>query len=177
MITVVEDNINTHLNLIKKDKEQIVNKTKIFKDIILSAINKKKKILICGNGGSAADAQHISTEMTVRMRRNRRSLPFLALTTDTSAITAIGNDFNFKKIFSRQLEALGQEGDILIPITTSGNSENILEVAKIANKKKIDVLGILGNKGGKIKKYCNETFIVRAHDPSRIQEIHIIFWH
>lgn len=177
MSEIVNKNINTHLDLITKDRAQILKKTVEFKNLILSAIKRNKKILICGNGGSAADAQHICTEMTVRMKKNRRSLPFISLTTDTSAITAIGNDYEFNKIFSRQLEGVGQSGDILIPITTSGNSKNIIEVCKIAKVKKIKVLGILGNSGGNVKKYCDKKFIVSASDPTRVQEIHILFWH
>lgn len=168
--------INQHNLLIKKQTGDIIKKIDIFSKYLIDAINKNNKILIAGNGGSAADAQHFSTELTVKMKRYRRALPLISLSTDTSALTAIGNDYNFKSIFSRQIEALGNSGDIFIPISTSGNSPNIIEALKISKKNKMINLGILGNRGGKSKQYVDESFIVKSSDPSRIQEIHIIFY-
>ena len=107
------DNILQHEIILKKNKKNILNSTLFFSKIIINAIKNKNKILIAGNGGSASDAQHIATEMTVRLKRNRLGLPFISLATDTSALTAIGNDFHFSKIFSRQIEAIGNEKDIL----------------------------------------------------------------
>ncbi len=108
--------------------------------------------MIAGNGGSAADAQHISTELVVRMNYNRKAFPSIALTTDTSAITAIGNDYDFEKIFSRQIDAIGCEGDVFLAISTSGNSENIVNALKAAKKNKLKCLGLLGPEDSKTKK-------------------------
>ena len=170
------DNINEHIKILEKQKNDILNKTKTFSKIIIKAISENKKILVAGNGGSAADAQHLSTEMTVKMKFKRKALPFMSLTTDTSALTAIGNDFDFSKIFSRQIEALGNEKDIFFAITTSGNSKNILNALKLAKKKRMKCIGLLGNQGGKSLKLCDDYFVVDSKNPSRIQEIHILFY-
>jgi D-sedoheptulose 7-phosphate isomerase len=139
----------------------------------IKAITKGKKIIFLGNGGSAADAQHLATELTVRFKRNRNALPAIALTTDTSALTAIGNDLGFKYIFSRQLEAVGNEGDICIVITTSGNSQNLIEAIKIANKKRLKTFCFSGSDGGKIKKYIKNSIIVPSFITADIQVVQI----
>lgn len=149
-------------------KKLLINEIKIVQDILdnlhnlnnfdllckksLKAIKRKNKIIFFGNGGSAADAQHLATELTVRYQRNREAIPALALTTDVSAITAIGNDFNFKYIFSRQIEAIGNKGDIVIALTTSGNSLNLIEACKVAKKKKFLLFVFLEIKEEKLKK-------------------------
>jgi D-sedoheptulose 7-phosphate isomerase len=135
----------------------------------IEAIKNKKKIIFYGNGGSASDAQHLATELTVRYKKNRAALPAISLATDTSALTAIGNDFGFKKIFSRQIEAVGNSGDIAIAITTSGNSANLLEAAKMANNKKILTFCLSGNRGGKLKKFTKYPIIIPSNITSRIQ--------
>jgi len=135
----------------------------------IKAIKNKKKIIFFGNGGSASDAQHLATELTVRFNKNRKALPGLALTTDTSALTAIGNDFSFKYIFSRQIEALGQSGDICVGITTSGNSQNLIEAIKIANKKKLITFCFSGNNGGKIKKFVKFPIIIPSKNTALLQ--------
>lgn len=162
---IIKKNLENHLSIFLKNSENIEKKAYELSKIIIRQIKKGKKILICGNGGSAADAQHISTELTVRLAKNRKALPALALTTDTSAITATGNDFTFDKIFSRQVEALGKEGDILIAISTSGNSRNIVNAIKIANNKKIFTFGILGNNGGNCKNLCKDNFKIEEKIP------------
>jgi D-sedoheptulose 7-phosphate isomerase len=139
----------------------------------ITTIKRGNKIIFFGNGGSAADAQHLATELTVRFKKNRKAIAAIALTTDTSALTAIGNDFNFKYIFSRQIEAIGKEGDLCIAITTSGNSQNLIEAIKIANKKKINSYCFSGNKGGKIKKYCHKTILIPSKNTAQIQVIEI----
>lgn len=135
----------------------------------IKAIKNKKKIIFYGNGGSASDAQHLATELTVRYKINRSALPAISLSTDTSALTAIGNDFGFKKIFARQIEAIGNSGDIAIAITTSGNSSNLIEAAKIANKKKIITFCFSGNKGGKLKKFTRYPIIIPSNVTSHTQ--------
>jgi D-sedoheptulose 7-phosphate isomerase len=139
----------------------------------IKAIVNGKKIIFFGNGGSAADAQHLATELTVRFKKNRIALPAIALTTDTSALTAIGNDLGFKYIFSRQLEAIGRSGDICIAITTSGNSPNLIEAIRVANKKKLKTFCFSGNNGGKIKKNVSNSIIVPSFTTAEIQVVQI----
>ena len=131
------------------------------------------------NGGSAADAQHLTAELLVRLRPkvNRIPIPAISLSMDSSTLTACGNDYGFDKIFSRPFEALADKKDILIVISTSGNSKNIIEVLKKAKKKKIFSIGFLGSKGGLAKKYCNISLIVPSQSVARIQESHIFLGH
>ncbi|MDP2210052.1 MAG: D-sedoheptulose 7-phosphate isomerase [Bacteroidota bacterium] len=147
-------------------------------DAIFNALNNKKKILLCGNGGSAADSQHMATELVIRMSKpNRPAIPAIALTTDTSMLTAGGNDIGFENIFSRQVEALGNDGDILIAITTSGNSENIIRAINEAKKRGLTVIGFLGKDGGASKNLVDVPIIIPSNDTQRIQEGHITLAH
>ena len=173
---IIIKNISEHLRILKKDRINMIEKVQIFSNKIIDCFDNDGKILVFGNGGSAADAQHFATELTVRIKKNRIALPALSLTTDSRALTAIGNDFSFNKIFKRQLEALSKSNDLVVPITTSGNSSNIFEALKFSKSKKLKTFGILGNNGGKVKKFCEDNFIVSSNNPSRVQEIHIIFW-
>ena len=134
-------------------------------NLIYTSIRKGGKIMFCGNGGSAADAQHLAAELLVRLKpnTNRRSLPAISLAQDTSTITACANDYSFDNVFARPFEALACKGDILFVISTSGKSKNILKVLKKAKKKKIRTIGLLGNKGGNSKKFCNISIIVCLH--------------
>ena len=146
---------------------------------IYKTIKNGGKIYICGNGGSAADAQHLAAEFLIRLRPtfNRKALPVISLALDTSTITACGNDIGFDKIFARNLEALGSKKDVLIAISTSGNSKNILNVLKFAKKNKIYSVGFLGNKGGMAKKISNLNLIIPSSNTARIQEAHILLGH
>ncbi len=173
---ITKKNILNHIELLNKDIGHIEKEVSNLSKQIISCIEKKGKLLIFGNGGSAADAQHFATELTVRLKKNRIALPALSLATDTSAITAIGNDIGFKFLFKRQLEALANKNDLIIAISTSGKSPNIIEATKYSKKNQIKTFGILGNKGGNVKKNCHDYFIVSSDNASRIQEIHIIFW-
>jgi D-sedoheptulose 7-phosphate isomerase len=147
-------------------------------DIIIKAFKQKKKVLICGNGGSAADAQHIATELVIRMNKaNRPALPAIALTTDTSMLTAGGNDIGFENIFARQVEALGMKGDVLIAISTSGKSENVNRAIKEAKQRGLSVIGLLGKGGGSSKKNVDIPIIIPSDDTQRIQEGHITIAH
>lgn len=138
-----------------------------------------KKILFCGNGGSAADCQHLATEFVIRLRASfpRPALAAIALTVDTSALTAAGNDFGFDYIFSRQVEALGNEGDLLIGISTSGNSANIIEAVKAARAKGLSVAGLLGNSGGALAEMVDYPLVVPSENTARIQECHLLIGH
>lgn len=140
----------------------------------VKTIKKKGKIIFFGNGGSAADAQHLATELTCRFKINRKALPGLSLTTDTSAITAIGNDFKFDNIFSRQLEAIANKNDLALAITTSGNSKNLIEAAKFAKKNNIKFFCLSGNNGGKLKKYSHNCIIIPSKITSQIQVAEIL---
>lgn len=135
------------------------------------------KILLCGNGGSAADAQHIAAELTGRYKTERGALAGIALTTDTSALTAIGNDYGYEFVFSRQLEALGREGDLLIAISTSGNSGNVVKALEIARKIGIKTIGLSGRTGGAMNELCELNLVVPSNDTPRIQEMHIMIGH
>ncbi len=138
------------------------------------ALQHGKKLFFFGNGGSAADAQHLATELTVRFKAHRKALPALALTTDTSALTAIGNDLGFEHIFSRQIEALGREGDIAIGITTSGKSPNILKAFSQARELGLVTIGLTGGKGGvNLSGTADILLTVPSETVSRIQEMHI----
>ena len=165
---------NTKLSLIehKKDIYKII-------DLVVKKISAGGKIFLCGNGGSAADAQHLAAEFLVRLRPhvNRSPLPAISLALDTSTITACGNDYSFNKIFERNLDALGSKKDVLIVISTSGNSINILNVLKLAKKRNIRSIGFLGCNGGKAKKFCDLSVSIKEKETARIQEAQIFLGH
>ncbi len=135
------------------------------------------KLLFFGNGGSASDAQHLATELTVRFISDRPSIPAIALTTDSSALTAIGNDMGFAKLFARQVEALGREGDLAIGISTSGNSENVLAALAEARRKGLVTVGFAGRDGGKMGEVCDILLVVPSRVTAHIQEMHITLGH
>ena len=164
-------------------RRQILNDSALLSQIENSALiisNAYKtgfKTLIAGNGGSAADAQHMAGEFVSRFNFDRPGLPSLALTTDTSVITAIGNDYGYDKVFARQIEAQGVPGDIFIGISTSGNSKNILEGIRKCIEKKIFVISLTGETGGEMAKLCNICIQVPSNDTPRIQEVHLFIEH
>ncbi|HIF54328.1 MAG: phosphoheptose isomerase [Methylococcales bacterium] len=147
---------------------------------MVEALVNDKKILCCGNGGSAADAQHFSSEMLNRYERERPALPAIALTTDTSTITSIANDYHFDEIFAKQIRALGQAGDILLVYSTSGHSANIISAIQTAHDKELTVIALTGKDGGKLSSVLNETDIeirVPSNSTARIQEVHLLITH
>jgi D-sedoheptulose 7-phosphate isomerase len=148
-------------------------------DIIIDALRSKKKILLCGNGGSAADCQHMATELVIRLSHDmqRPAIPAIALTTDTSNLTAGSNDLGYENVFARSIEALGNPGDILIAVTTSGTSENINRALRQAKERGLVSIGFLGKDGGKAKALCDHAIIVPSNDTQRIQEGHITIGH
>jgi D-sedoheptulose 7-phosphate isomerase len=149
-------------------------------DLIVQCFLEGHKILACGNGGSAGDAQHFSAEMLNRFERERPSLPAIALTTDTSTITSIANDYHYREVFSKQIKALGQPGDVLLAITTSGNSANILEAVETAHDRQINIIALTGRDGGEIAPLLNPNDIeirIPAHTTSRVQETHLLVIH
>jgi D-sedoheptulose 7-phosphate isomerase len=145
--------------------------------IIVDTVKRGKKILICGNGGSAADAQHIAAEFVGRYETERRALPAIALTTDTSALTALANDYDFERVFSRQVDALAVDGDCLIGISTSGNSPNVIAAVMAARRKGCRIIGMTGAKGKKLAALCDAALMVPAERTARIQEAHITVAH
>jgi len=169
----LKHSIAVKLELLQHHHRDIAKAVKLW----AQTLSKGRKIMLCGNGGSAADAQHIATEMVVRLKRNRRAFPAIALTTDTSALTAAGNDYGFDKIFSRQIEALGQRGDLLIAISTSGKSANVLAAARQARKQGIKVLALTGRGPNPLVRLAHLALTVPAQDTQRIQEAHITLLH
>ena len=142
-------------------------------NLIINAFKNKKKLFICGNGGSASDSQHFAAELVGRFKKERISFPAISLNTDTSAITAIGNDYHYSKIFSRQLEGVANSGDILFLISTSGKSENIINATKTAKEKRIKTIGLTGSKKSMLSKNCDICILVPSEETCHIQELHI----
>jgi len=170
----LSENICVHQKLIDLFPEINLAIKIIFKKLKIGG-----KLLLCGNGGSASDAQHLAAEYLVRLRPgvNRKPLPAISLAQDTSTLTACGNDYLFDDIFLRPFQALANKNDILICLTTSGNSKNIIKVLKEAKKRKISTIGFLGNQGGKAKNLCDIKLIVNSKITARIQECHIFLGH
>lgn len=157
--------------------QQAVTITKII-DLLITAYKKGNKMVLFGNGGSAADAQHIATELLGGFNdHSRPSYPALALTTDTSALTAIGNDFSFEEIFSRQVQSMVNSGDVVIAISTSGNSANVIRGAQMAKKRGATVIGFTGESGGKLKNESDVCLCIPSSNTPRIQEAHITIGH
>lgn len=146
------------------------------KDLVL-ALGQGRKLLFFGNGGSAADAQHLATEFKVRFEKDRTSLAALSLTTDSSTLTAIGNDYGFEELFARQIEALGRPGDVAVGISTSGNSENVVRALRAAHQIGARTVALGGRDGGRMKGFADHLLIVPADSTARIQEMHILIGH
>ena len=170
----ISENIQAHIDLLSLEPQ-----LKIAINKMTNCLRNGSKIMICGNGGSAADAQHLAAEFLIRLRPkiNRKAMPVISLAQDTSTITACGNDYSFENIFSRTFEALNKRGDILIVISTSGKSKNILNVLKTAKKKNIFSIALLGSDGGVAKKLAKLPIIVNNKVTARIQECHIFLGH
>lgn len=173
---IFDQSMNEHELLIKNCKS-LKNEVKMASDMIVNTLKKGNKLLICGNGGSAADAQHFAGEIVGRFKLERKGWPAIALTTDTSVITAWSNDYSFETVFSRQVEALGKEGDLLISISTSGNSPNCIKANAKAKELKINIINLLGKDGGKMKNTGDINIIINSNNTPRIQEIHELFIH
>lgn len=168
-----QQNIKLHQDVIDTIIPEIAKAT----NLIIEAIKTGHKVILCGNGGSAADAQHIAAELVGRFRRERKALPAIALVTNTSVITAVANDYGYDLSFSRQIEALGEEGDVLIALSTSGNSINVIKAVEIAHSRGLKTIGLLGSDGGRLKKLVEIPIIVPSVETDRVQEIHILIGH
>lgn len=165
-----------NLNTLLKDEGAIKAISEAI-DIIVNAIKASNKLLICGNGGSAADAQHIAGECLGRFYKDREPIPAIALTTDTSVLTSISNDYSFNDVFSRQVKGLGKEGDVLLGISTSGNSENVMAAFKVAKELKIKTILLTGEKRGKIALFSDIIIHTPSSNTPRIQEMHLLIEH
>src|SRR6195952_4923840 len=174
---MVIEELKDHQKLIQTVIDSLTGDIEIACEMMVSTIKNGNKVLIAGNGGSAADAQHIAAELNGRFVKERRALPGIALTVDTSALTAIANDYGYDHVFSRQLEALAQPGDLFIGISTSGNSAGILKAFESAKKIGCVSLGFSGRDGGKMNGLCDLNIIVPANTTARIQEMHILIGH
>ena len=146
-------------------------------ELTIAALKNNKKIILAGNGGSAEMSSHIAAEFVGRYKLERKGLPAISLASDLASVTSIGNDYGFEKIFERQLEALGNEGDVFIAISTSGNSKNIINAVETAKKMDIHVIGLLGKDGGKLKNTSKVEILVPSHNTPRIQEAHLLILH
>jgi len=177
MLSTIQEEFSSHLETINNVIGSMEKDIERASTIIVDALKNGNKILLCGNGGSAADAQHIAAELTGRYKTQRRGLPGIALTTDTSAITAIGNDYGYERVFDRQVESLANSGDVIIGISTSGNSENVISALKLAQKMACKTIGLTGRDGGAMNEVCDINMIVPSDNTPRIQEMHILFGH
>jgi len=174
---LIHDSIEQHIAVFRNLAVETTASIDECLQIILSTFKAGKKVLLCGNGGSAADAQHIAAEFVGRYESERRALPAIALTTDTSAITALANDYDFERIFSRQVDALATEGDCLIAISTSGNSRNVISAVMSARSLGCKVVGMTGSDGRKLSALCDASVLVPSKRTARIQEAHITIAH
>ncbi|MET0752138.1 MAG: D-glycero-beta-D-manno-heptose 1-phosphate adenylyltransferase [Pyrinomonadaceae bacterium] len=171
------NSINAHIEVFQEVLRTHIPQILECAEIIFEAVSKGNKVLLCGNGGSAADAQHIATEFVGRYETERVALPAIALTTDTSALTAIANDYGFEKVFARQVDALARPGDVLIAISTSGDSPNVIAGVMKARQKGCEIIGLTGTKGKKLAALCDRCILVPSLRTSRVQEAHITIAH
>ena len=175
IVDSLKESAETKLKIEQNCKEDILSAV----DLLVKSFKKGNKLLLCGNGGSAADCQHIAAELVIRLSHDlkRPALPAIALTTDTSSLTAGGNDIGFENVFARSIEGLGNEGDVLLAISTSGNSGNVIKAVEMAKSKGMRALGLLGGNGGKLKSLLNLSIIIPSSNVQRIQEGHITVAH
>ncbi|MGI4749989.1 MAG: D-sedoheptulose-7-phosphate isomerase [Janthinobacterium lividum] len=166
-----------HIEVVNNSKQNLIGLINEACTVINKCIINGNKVLLFGNGGSAADAQHIAAEFIGRFLRERRSLPAIALTTDTSAITAIGNDYGYEHIFRRQVEGLAVSGDVLIGISTSGNSQNVVNALELGKNLGCKTIGLSGRNGGEMNNICDLNIVIPSTVTARIQEVHILIGH
>jgi len=172
----IEQEINAHI-IVAEQMHSLTDDIAKISSLCIDSIRSGGKILIFGNGGSASDAQHIAAELVGRYKSERKGLPAVALNTDTSVLTSIGNDFSYDQIFQRQIEALAKPEDVVIGISTSGNSLNVISALKLSKKIGCKTIGLSGRDGGDMNKICDVNIIVPASDTPRIQEMHILIGH
>lgn len=173
--SIIQASIDCKIAL--SENEELISVIERAVEIITKAFRQGNKILFCGNGGSAADAQHLAAEFTGRFYKDRQALPAEALHVNTSYLTSVANDYGFDEVYSRMIDGIGKKGDILVALSTSGNSANILNAVKTAKEKEMTVIGFTGQSGGKMKDACDLLLNVSSADTPRIQETHILAGH
>jgi D-sedoheptulose 7-phosphate isomerase len=177
MVDEIGSQMKTHIDVVRRVEEQLADSIAAAVKMLLDALRNGKKILLMGNGGSAADAQHFAAEMVGRFLLERKALPAIALTTDTSILTALGNDYGFDDVFKRQVEALAKPGDVLIGISTSGNSVNVKRAIETGKNMGAKTLGLLGCGGGDIASMVDLQLTIPSSETPRIQETHLLIIH
>ena len=176
MKTIIENEFVEHLK-VAQNMSSLTDKVELAAQLCIDGLKNGSKILIFGNGGSAADAQHIAAELVGRYKVERKGLPAIALTTDTSALTSIGNDYGYNHVFDLQVEALANKGDVVIGISTGGSSSNVISALKLAKDLGCKTIGFSGRDGGEMNTLCDVKLVVPAQDTPRIQEMHIVIGH
>ena len=174
---IISNSIKLHKRLLEEFEKNGIEKVKRISDMVYDSMIENGIIYVCGNGGSAADSQHVAGEFVARFKRERKALPAVALTTDTSVITSIANDYSFEDIFSRQVEALAKSGDILWAFSTSGSSKNILKACRIARKKGVIIVAFTGKSGTQLSKEADISLFVESDITAAVQEIHQLAYH
>lgn len=169
----IQNSINTQRGILQSLIPQISHAAAL----ITNALKEEKKILFFGNGGSASDAQHLAAEFVCRYEQDRRPLPAIALTTDTSILTAVSNDYAFSRVFARQIEALGEKGDVAIGISTSGNSDNVIEGIEVCKTHGLKTIALTGKTGGRLRRLADVVLLIPSESTARIQEAHILVGH
>ena len=177
MQSIIKYEFNEHLKASKKTMKSVSESIEIAAVLCIDSLKQGNKILLFGNGGSAADAQHIAAEIVGRYKTERKGLSAIALTTDTSTLTAISNDYGYLHVFDRQVEALANKDDVLIGISTSGTSDNVISALKLAKELGCKAIGFSGRDGGELNSFCDVNLVVPVKDTPRIQEMHIFIGH
>ena len=177
MQSIIKQEFNEHLKTLDATTKSIESTLEVAVNICIDSLKQGGKILIFGNGGSAADAQHIAAELVGRYKLERKGLSAIALSTDTSSLTAIANDYGYEHVFSRQIEALANPEDAAIGISTSGNSSNVINALQLAKNIGCKSIGLTGKSGGDMNKLCDVNLVIPAKDTARIQEMHILLGH
>lgn len=173
----VQHSFAAHLRVIKLVREEFAEPIEKIGQLLAQSLTNGGTLFWCGNGGSAADSQHLAAELVGRFKGNRRALRSIALTTDASILTCVANDFSYDDIFARQIEGLGRKGDVLIGISTSGNSKNVLRAFKAAKEMGLITVALLGKGGGAVKDSADHALVIPSGDTARIQEVHILIGH
>ena len=177
MQSIIKKELNEHLTTLDATMKSIGSALEVAANICIDSLKQGGKILIFGNGGSAADAQHIAAELVGRYKLERKGLSAIALSTDTSSLTAIANDYGYEHVFDRQIEALAKPEDVAVGISTSGNSSNVINALQLAKKIGCKSIGLSGKSGGDMNKLCDVNLVIPAKDTARIQEMHILVGH
>ena len=177
MQSIIKKELNEHLTTLDATMKSIGSALEVAANICIDSLKQGGKILIFGNGGSAADAQHIAAELVGRYKLERKGLSAIALSTDTSSLTAIANDYGYEHVFDRQIEALANPEDVAVGISTSGNSSNVINALQLAKNIGCKSIGLSGKSGGNMNKLCDVNLVIPAKDTARIQEMHILLGH